>query len=74
MAVNYEYAQNQINNFNIWKIFADELTHGSKKKVRAFLLYFLGLKKLNLFLEAYHADTHISPKGNSLKMQKVKQV
>jgi hypothetical protein len=25
MAVNYEYAQNQINNFNIWKIFADEL-------------------------------------------------
>jgi hypothetical protein len=23
--VNYEYAQNQINNFNIWKIFADEL-------------------------------------------------
>jgi len=41
MAVNYEYAQNQINNFNIWKIFADELTHGSKKKVRAFLLYFL---------------------------------
>ena len=25
MAVNYEYAQNQINNFNIWKIFTDEL-------------------------------------------------
>ena len=25
MAVNYEYAHNQINNFNIWKIFADEL-------------------------------------------------
>ena len=25
MVVNYEYAQNQINNFNIWKIFADEL-------------------------------------------------
>ena len=25
MAVNYEHAQNQINNFNIWKIFADEL-------------------------------------------------
>ena len=25
MAVNYEYVQNQINNFNIWKIFADEL-------------------------------------------------
>ena len=25
MAVNYEYAQNQINNFNICKIFADEL-------------------------------------------------
>ena len=33
-----------------------------------------GLKQLNLFLEAYHAETHISPKGNSLKMQKVKQV
>ena len=25
MAVNYEHAQNQINKFNIWKIFADEL-------------------------------------------------
>ena len=25
MAVNYEHAQKQINNFNIWKIFADEL-------------------------------------------------
>jgi hypothetical protein len=25
MAVNYEHVQNQINNFNIWKIFADEL-------------------------------------------------
>jgi len=34
----------------------------------------MGLKKLNLFLEAYHADTHISPKRNYLKMQKVKQV
>jgi len=31
-----------------------------------------GLKQLNLFLEAYHADTHISPKGKSLKMQKVR--
>jgi len=25
MAGNYEHVQNQINNFNIWKIFADEL-------------------------------------------------
>ena len=25
MAVNYKHVQNQINNFNIWKIFADEL-------------------------------------------------
>jgi len=25
MAVNYEHAQNQINNFNIWNKFADEL-------------------------------------------------
>ena len=25
MAVNYEHVQNQINNFNIWKIFSDEL-------------------------------------------------
>ena len=32
----------------------------------------IGLKKLNLFLEAYHADTHISPKGKCLKMQKVR--
>jgi hypothetical protein len=39
--VNYEYAQNQINNFNIWKIFADELTHGSKKKVRANVIDFI---------------------------------
>jgi hypothetical protein len=32
----------------------------------------MGLKKLNLFLEAYNTDTHISPKGKSLKMQKVR--
>ena len=32
----------------------------------------MGLKKLNLSLEAYNADTHISPKGKSLKMQKVR--
>jgi hypothetical protein len=25
----------------------------------------MGLKKLNLSLEAYNADTHISPKGKS---------
>ena len=31
-----------------------------------------GLKKLNLFLEAYNTDTHIPPKGKSLKMQKVR--
>ncbi|HIE78925.1 MAG TPA: glycerol-3-phosphate dehydrogenase, partial [Candidatus Thioglobus sp.] len=31
-----------------------------------------GLNQLNLFLEAYNADTHISPKGKSLKMQKVR--
>jgi len=32
----------------------------------------MGLKKLNLSLEAYNADTHISPKGKSLKMQKIR--
>ena len=32
----------------------------------------MGLKKLNLSLEAYNADTYISPKGKSLKMQKVR--
>ncbi len=31
-----------------------------------------GLKKLNLFLEAYNTDTYIPPKGKSLKMQKVR--